>query len=82
MDLKFLRLSSTDNYNSRMGDIDIADQKFGSYQLDKFMRKIKQSWPIWIQRLSILLVNCYIYYIIYLESKDINKKNILLQYEF
>ena len=31
IDLEFLRLSSVNNYNNRIGNIDIADQKRGSY---------------------------------------------------
>jgi len=32
--------------------------------------------------LGVLLVNCYVYYVMYLVSQGVNKRNILLQYEF
>ena len=41
MDLEFLYLSSVNNYNNRIGNVDVADQKRSSYQLDRFMRKMK-----------------------------------------
>ena len=40
-ELEFLHLSSADNHNGGMGDVDAADQKRLSYQPYRFMRKIK-----------------------------------------
>ena len=40
-ELEFLHSSSADDCNHGMKEIDIADQKGGSYRPDRFMRKIK-----------------------------------------
>ena len=79
MDLEFLWLSSINNYNNRIGNVDIANQNRSSYRLDRFMKKMKWQQSIWIWDLCILLVY-YIIYIIYLEDNNIPKKNILSQY--
>ena len=82
MNLEFLRLSSANNYNNGMGDVDIADQKRGSYRPDRFMRKMKWWWSMWIWGLGVLLVNCYISYVTFLQDNNVPKKNILSQYDF
>ena len=41
MDLEFLWLSSINNYNNRIGNVDIANQNRSSYRLDRFMKKMK-----------------------------------------
>ena len=81
-DLEFLRLSSADNYNGGIGDADVSDHKCGSYRPDRFMRKIKWWWAIWIWGLGVLLANCYVCYVTYLLSQGVEKRNILSQYEF
>ena len=57
MELEFLRLSSADNYNGGMGNVDASDQKRLSYRPDRFMRKMKWWWAIWMWGLGVLLVN-------------------------
>ena len=39
IELEFLRLSSADNYNDGMGNVDVADQKRLSYRLDHLWGK-------------------------------------------
>ena len=82
MDLEFLRLSSADDCNGGMGDVDAADRKRLSCRPDRFMRKMKWWWAIWTWGLGVLLVNCYACHVAHLTSKGVDKKNILSQHEF
>ena len=81
MDLEFLWLSSINNYNNRIGNVDIANQNRSSYRLDRFMKKMKWQQSIWIWDLCILLVY-YIIYIIYLEDNNILMKKYLISIQF
>lgn len=81
--MRFLRCSINDDYNNGMNGVDIADQLRGSYRIDRWMRKRKWWWSIWMWGVQVLLVNAYVLYKtahLYMWKK--NKKSIMSQYEF
>jgi hypothetical protein len=81
--MKFLRPEISDTYNNGMNKVDIADQMRGHYRWDKWMRKRKWWWSIWMWAMQVLLVNSYILYrsaYLYIWKKD--KKEVMSQYEF
>jgi len=66
-----------------MNGVDIADQLHGSYLIDKWMRKGKWWWAIWMWGVQLLLVNAYVLYkTVHLYMWKKNKKSIMSQYEF
>jgi hypothetical protein len=60
--MSFLRTEVTDNYNNGMNNVDIADQIRNTYRIDRWMRKRKWWWSIWMCGVQILLVNAYMLY--------------------
>jgi hypothetical protein len=60
--MSFLRTEVTDNYNNGMNNVDIADQIRNTYRIDRWMRKRKWWWSIWMWGVQILLVNAYMLY--------------------
>ena len=58
--MAFLRPEVTDMYNNGMNNVDIADQLRGTYRLDRWMRKRKWWWSIWMWGLQVLIVNAYV----------------------
>ena len=60
--LQFLRPVVTDDYNYGMNNVDQADQLRGTYRFDRWMRKRKWWWLIWMWGLQVLLVNAYVLY--------------------
>ncbi len=60
--MKFLRPQITDEYNYGMNNVDQADQLRGTYRFDRWMRKRKWWWSIWMWGLQVLLVNAYLLY--------------------
>jgi hypothetical protein len=81
--LSFLRPEVTGMYNNGMNNVDIADQLRGTYRLDRWMRKRKWWWSIWMWGLQVLLVNAFVLYRTahHLIWKT-EKKLILSHYEF
>jgi len=81
--MAFLRCEVTDTYNNGMNSVDIADQLRGTYRFDRWMRKRKWWWSIWMWGLQVLLVNAYLLYrsahIIIWKTE---RKQILDQYKF
>jgi len=81
--MAFLRCEVTDTYNNGMNSVDIADQLRGTYRFDRWMRKRKWWWSIWMWGLQVLLVNAYLLYrsahIIIWKTE---RKKILDQYKF
>lgn len=70
-------------YNNGMNNVDIADQLQGTYRLDRWMRKCRWWWSIWMWGLQVLLVNAYV---LYQTAHSLiwktDKKFILSQYQF
>jgi hypothetical protein len=81
--MAFLRPEVTDLYNNGMNNVDIADQLRGTYRFDRWMRKRKWWWSIWMWGVQVLLVNAYV---LYRTAHSIiwktEKKKILTQYRF
>ena len=67
----FLRLNLNDDYNYGMGGADIADQLRGAYRFDKWMRNYKWWHAVFWWGFQVLLVNSYIVYCRYFESKGL-----------
>jgi len=81
--LKFLRPTINDEYNNGMNNVDQADQLRGSYRFDRWMRKRKWWWSMWMWGVQVLLVNSYILYkTAHLLIWKTPKKNVLSQYDF
>jgi len=81
--MSFLRCEVTDTYNNGMNSVDVADQLRGTYHLDRWMRKRKWWWSVWMWGVEVLLVNAYVLYrTAHLYIWKIEKKNILEQYAF
>jgi len=81
--LRFLRCKVNDDYNNGMNGVDMADQLRGSYRIDRWMRKRKWWWAIWMWGIQVLLVNAYVLYKtahLYMWKK--NKKSLMSHYEF
>ena len=81
--MAFLRPEVTDLYNNGMNNVDIADQLRGTYRFDRWMRKRKWWWSIWMWGVQVLLVNAYV---LYRTAHSIiwktEKKKIVTQYRF
>ena len=81
--MAFLRPEVTDLYNNGMNNVDIADQLRGTYRLDRWMRKRKWWWSIWMWGVQVLLVNAYVLYrTAHCIVWKTDKKLILSQYQF
>ena len=77
--MMFLRLSINNDYNYGMGGVDIADQLRNYYRFDHWMRKRKWWWSVFFWAIGVLLVNCYVSYKKFMESK---KMKPISHYEF
>jgi len=75
----YLRLSINDTYNMNMNSVDMADQLRGNYRPDRWMRKMKWWWAMFFWGHGTLLVNAYIAYKSYVESKGMKA---LSHYDF
>jgi hypothetical protein len=83
INMSFLRPEVTDMYNNDMNNVDIADQLRGTYRLDRWMRKRKWWWSIWMWGVQVLLVNAYVLYrSAHLLIWKTEKKKILSHYDF
>jgi len=81
--LRFLRCKINDDYNNGMNGVDMADQLRGSYRIDRWMRKRKWWWAIWMWGVQVLLVNAYVLYkTAHLFMWKKNKKSLMSHYEF
>lgn len=81
--IRFLRCSVNGDYNNGMNGVDIADQIWDSFHIDRWMQKGKWWWSIWMWGVQVLLVNAYVLYKtahLYMWKK--NKKSIMSQYDF
>ena len=58
----FYRLNLADEYNNKMGRVDVGDQLRNYYRFDHFMRKRKWWWSFWMWGMGMLLTNSYIIY--------------------
>jgi hypothetical protein len=59
---KFLHCQVINEYNNGMNGVDVVDQLQGSYWIDRWMKKRKWWWSIWMWGVQLLLVNAYILY--------------------
>ena len=81
--MRFLRPNITDDYNHGMNNVDQADQLRGTYRFDRWMRKRKWWWAIWMWGVQLLLVNAYVLYkTSHLLIWKADKSKILSQYDF
>ena len=71
----FYRLSLADEYNNKMGNVDLGDQLRGYYRFDHFIRKRKWWWSFWMWAVEVCLTNSYILY-----KKYCNMHKIKLNY--
>ena len=72
-----------DQYNNGMNGIDVREQIRNTYQIDRWKRKQKWWWVLWMWGLQLLLVNTYLLHKtshLLIWKKD--KKSVLSQYEF
>ena len=60
--IQFLRLNINDNYNQRMGMVDLHDQIREAYRSMKFGRRTKWTWAMYLFHLNVALTNSYIIY--------------------
>ena len=58
----FYRLSLADEYNNKMGNVDVGDQLRNYYRFDHFIRKRKWWWSIWMWAVGVCLTNSYVLY--------------------
>jgi len=81
--MKFLRPEVTDQYNHGMNNVDQADQLRGSYRFDRWMRKRKWWWSIWMWGVQVLLTNAYVMYkYTHLRMWKTPPSRIMSQYDF
>jgi len=59
----FYRLNFADEYNAKMGKVDIGDQLRNYYRFDHWMRKRKWWRSFWMWDFGMLLTNSYILYL-------------------
>ena len=69
--IKFLRLNQINKYNQEMGSVDVADQLWGVYRLDRFVRNKKWWWSILFWSLGVLLTNGYKLYLSVCENAGV-----------
>ena len=67
--MMFLWLSINNDYNYRMGGVDIVDQLRNYYHFDHWMHKRKWWWSVFFWAIGVLLVNCYVPYKNFMEPK-------------
>lgn len=60
--VKYHRLEIIDNYNKRMGMVDLADQLRENYRIDYWMRKTKWWWAIAFWAIQLLMTNAWVLY--------------------
>ena len=58
----FYRMSLADEYNNKMGNVDVGDQLRNYYRFDHFIRKRKWWWSIWMWAVGVCLTNSYVLY--------------------
>ena len=75
IDIVFLRLNMIDDYNSQMGDVDIADQLRGSYRPDHWLRNRKWWWSLFLWAIGVAAANGYVSYKRMYESEAKKKKD-------
>ena len=80
--VKFLRLNINNEYNLGMGHVDHADQLRNQYRWDKWTRKRKWWWAIWLWGMQLLKVNAFVCYKKFMESEGCVNKDILSHYDF
>ena len=73
MSIDFLRLNFIDTYNSFMGYVDIADQLWGQYRPDVWMRQRKWWWAIFLWEIGTAAVNAYLIYS-HMHDDEVKKK--------
>ena len=67
--MMFLWLSINNDYNYGMGGVDIVDQLQNYYRFDHWMHKRKWWWSVFFWAIGVLLVDCYVSYKKFMESK-------------
>ena len=60
--LQFLRLKHIHEYNSNMGDVDLADQLRGAYRFDRWVRNRKWWWSLFFWQMKVSMTNAYVCY--------------------
>ena len=61
-DLQFLRLKHINEYNTNMGDVDLADQLRGAYRFDRWVRNRKWWWSLFFWQMGVAMTNAYVCY--------------------
>jgi Transposase IS4 len=80
--LRYLRLNLNDEYNNKMGHVDISDQLRNYYRFDHWARQWKWWWSIWNWALGVLLVNAYVSYQLVMEESGIPRSQLMTHYDF
>ena len=70
----FYRLSLADEYNNKMGNVDLGDQLRNYYRFDHFILKIKWWWSFWMWAVEVCLTNSYVLYNTYCKLHKISLK--------
>ena len=67
----FYPLSLADEYNDKMGNVDLGDQLRNYYLFDHFILKIKWWWTFWMWAAEVCLTNSYVLYKTYCKVNKI-----------
>ena len=65
-----------DNSNKIMSNVNIADQLWGSYWFDHWLRNRKWWWLLMFLSIGVIIKNVYVMYVTYNLSAGKNLKNI------
>jgi len=61
--LRYLRMNTIQEYNNTMGGVDLADQLWGTYCVDKEVHNIKWWWSILFWSICFMITNAYVIYL-------------------
>ena len=61
--LIFLRVNTIHEYNNTMGCVDLADQLWGTYRIDKGLRNRNWWWSILFWSIVVMITNAYVIYL-------------------
>lgn len=80
--MKFLRMNTIDNYNTTMGNVDVADQLRTQYRIDRNIRNFKWWWSPMFWGVGVLLTNSYVMYHRVCDEAGVDKKDRLSHVDF
>ena len=81
-DLQFLRLKHIDEYNTNMGDVDLADQLRGAYRFDRWVRNRKWWWSLFFWQMGVSMTNAYVCYNKVCDCYGIERKHRTSHFDF